>query len=212
MVPSRGVKRWVMPTLRELKRRKDRETPKPIQRSTFIEWNYKAELYAFGQRLGEQFNPALLQQAFTQRSYIVQEEFRQQAVGIEQPETNLQDNKELIAKGEAVLAESLNLFLAAQLTRLPQPGQDAVRSFLMSEEVLANVASHLGCADLILSSVYSFNIKLFQTIFNFITISRNFLLVLLIWRIHSKLLSVHWPTLRMPNASLVLFEISWVHN
>lgn len=72
---TRSIKRWVSPTLRELKRRKDKMGPEPIaRRSSFIDWNFNAELYAFSKRLNENFNLTLLQQAFTQRySYLTKD-------------------------------------------------------------------------------------------------------------------------------------------
>lgn len=128
--------------------------PDPLpNRKTFIEWNNSAELYAFGQRLHEHFEDSLLQQAFTHRSYIVQEELRQQQHGIETPITNLKDNQPLIATGESLLTEHTNLFLLAHYPRLPAAGVLAIQDYLLSESVLANVSSHLGTKDLILSAV-----------------------------------------------------------
>lgn len=154
VVPSRSVKRWVSPTLREIKKRREMLGPDPLpNRKTFVEWNNTAELYAFGQRLHEDFNEALLQQAFTHRSYIVQEEHRQQQHGIEAPVTNLLDNQPLIAAGESLLVEHTNLFLLAHFPRLPESGIKAIQQYLLSDSFLANVSSHLGTKDLILTSV-----------------------------------------------------------
>lgn len=140
--------------MRELKKRRDMLGPEPAtNRKTFVEWNLTAELYAFGQRLGEQFDTALLQQAFTHRSYILQEELRQQQLDIEQPETNLRDNRELIERGQVLLAEHTELFVQAHFPLLPEAGVRAVRDHLLSEAVLANVSAHLGTSDLILSAV-----------------------------------------------------------
>lgn len=128
--------------------------PDPLpNRKTFIEWNNTAELYAFGQRLHEDFNESLLQQAFTHRSYIAQEEHRQQQHGIEAPVTNLQDNKSLIAAGESLIAEHTNLFLLAHFPRFPEAGIKAIQQYLLSEPFLANVSLHLGTKDLILTAV-----------------------------------------------------------
>lgn len=141
--------------MRELKRRREKLGPEPAaNRKNFVEWNLNAELYAFGQRLGERFDAAQLQQAFTHRSYIVQEELRQQQHDIDQPETNLRDNGPLIERGRALLAQHTDLFVRAHYPRLPEAGVQAVTAFLCSEEVLANVAKHLGTADLILSAEF----------------------------------------------------------
>lgn len=140
--------------MKELKKRRDKMGPEPpTNRKTFVEWNLNAELYAFGQRLGEQFDAAVLQQAFTHRSYIVQEERRQQQLDIAQPETNLRDNRELIEAGQSLLAEYAELFVQAHYPVLPEAGVRAIRDHLLSERVLANVAAHLGMSDLILSEV-----------------------------------------------------------
>lgn len=128
--------------------------PDPLpNRKSFIEWNYNSELYAFGQRLGEQFDLSYLQQSFTHRSYIIQEELRQQEVGIVNPVTNLQDNKPLIEKGDQLLASHINAFLSAHLPQFPLAGIAAIQQYLLSEESLANISSHLGTSDLILSAV-----------------------------------------------------------
>lgn len=129
--------------------------PDPLSnRKTFIEWNYNAELFAFGQRLGEKFDLNALQQSFTHRSYIVQEELRQQEVGIENPVTNLRDNKTLIESGEQLIASHTNAFLTAHLPSFP--GIAAIQEYLLSVESLANISTHLGTSDLILSSVRLF--------------------------------------------------------
>ena len=90
ILESRGIKRWVAPTLREIRKRKSKMGPEAItHRSSYTDWNYESELYAFGKRLNEDFNQTKLQQAFTDRSYIVQEEMKQKAVGIENPDIKL---------------------------------------------------------------------------------------------------------------------------
>lgn len=156
VVPHRSIQRWVAPTLRELKKRRAMLGPDPLtNRKTFIEWNYNAELFAFGQRLCEQFDLNHLQQSFTHRSYIIQEELRQQEVGIANPVTNLQDNKPLIEKGEQLLASHINAFLSAHLPRFPLAGIATIQQYLMSNESLANISTHLGTSDLILSAVRS---------------------------------------------------------
>lgn len=128
--------------------------PEPqTNRKTFIEWNYNAELFAFSKRLGEDFDMKQLQQAFTHRSYIIEEEMKQEKVGIENPVTNLEDNKVLIIKGEKLITDFVNIFLTSQLPRFPEAGIAAVQQYLLSDESLANVSSHLGTNDLILSSV-----------------------------------------------------------
>lgn len=127
--------------------------PQPEQhRSEFLEWNYEAEIFAFGVRLNEKFSASLLQQAFVDRSYIVQEEMKQRAVGIEKPVLNLSDNSRLIQKGEELLSDFTNSYLNLLLPKFPRDGIKAIHQHLMSEKTLAHVSSHLGTKDLILTA------------------------------------------------------------
>lgn len=53
-----------------MQKRRDKLGPEaPSPRSSFLEWNYEAELYAFGKRLGENFDRQILKQALVHRSY-----------------------------------------------------------------------------------------------------------------------------------------------
>lgn len=152
---NRTIKRWVAPTLRAIKRRKDKMGPEPLpNRTTFIEWNYTSELFAFGKRLNESFNPVLLQQAFTHRSYIVKEELKQQEVGIEQPTTNLTDNKPLMQTGQQLISKYVHTFLTAHLPKFPHEGIQSVHDYLLSDEVLANVSAHIGTRELTLTAEF----------------------------------------------------------
>lgn len=130
------------------------------QRSGFIEWNLPAELYAFGKRLNENFKPDLLQQAFTQRSYIIQEELRQQVVGIEEPELNIKDNLELADRGDEILRKYVEAFIKYHLPNYPSEGVAAIKDYLLSTERLAHVSQNLGTKDIILTSVSSCIIEL----------------------------------------------------
>lgn len=123
-------------------------------RTTFIEWNYTSELFAFGKRLNESFNPVVLQQAFTHRSYIVKEELKQQEVGIEEPNTNLSDNKELMQTGEQLISKYVHAFLTTHLPKFPAEGIQAVHDHLLSDEMLAKVSSHIGTRELTLTAEF----------------------------------------------------------
>lgn len=127
---------------------------KVTPRSEFIEWNYEAEIYAFGIRLKENFNFQLLQQAFLDRSYIVQEEMRQRAVGIENPSLNVKDNSSLTKKGDELITEFVISFLNLSLPKFPREGIKSIYRHLTSDEVLASVSQSLGTKDLIMSSEY----------------------------------------------------------
>lgn len=152
---NREVHRWVAPTLREIRKRRKKLGPEPEQqRSNFLEWNYDAEIFAFGVRLNEKFSPSLLQQAFCDRSYIVQEEMKQRAVGIENPVLQLTDNSALVKKGDELITEFVITFLNLSLPKYPRDGIKAIYKHLISDEVLAHVSSHLGTKDLILAAEF----------------------------------------------------------
>lgn len=128
--------------------------PKETPRPEYNDWNYDAEIYAFGVRLKEKFNYILLQQAFVDRSYIVQEEMKQRAVGVENPSLNLKDNSSLAKKGEELITEFVISFLNMSLPKFPRDGIKAIYRHLVSDEVLLKVSQSIGTKDLILSSSY----------------------------------------------------------
>jgi len=143
--------RWLAPTLRVLKNRKDKLGPeKPVHRKTHLDWNYDTEIYAFSKRLGEQFNNDLLQRAFTERSYIIQEEERQKSVGIEQPTINLTDNRELVIKGSDFIDDIVQRYLRTVLPRLPEEGILEIHNFLTCIDTLSHISFHIGTSELIL--------------------------------------------------------------
>lgn len=72
--------------------------------------------------MGEEFDKDLLQQALTERSYIIQEEERQKSVGIEQPTLNIADNRELATRGSDFLEDVVKRYLRTVLPRLPEEG------------------------------------------------------------------------------------------
>lgn len=109
------------PTLTELNKRNQRlPTPPEPKRNTFLEWNRSAEIFAFNKRLSESFDVEKLDQAFTHRSYIIQEEERQKAMGIEDAKLNVQDNQDLIMKGEKLTSEIVLNYLAQALPQSPE--------------------------------------------------------------------------------------------
>ncbi|XP_073841292.1 mitochondrial ribosomal protein L44 [Musca autumnalis] len=152
---QRSIKRWVAPTLRELNRRAKKIGPQqPQPRSGFAEWNYRAELFAFGKRLQEEFQIPLLQTAFTQQSYIAQEEHKQRELGIENVDIQMSHNQELSERGEHIIQEYVQGFIGYSLPKLPAEGKQAITSYLMSSATLANVALHLGMKELLLDAEY----------------------------------------------------------
>lgn len=123
------------------------------RRSQFTEWNYGAELFAFGCRLGEKFDDSLLREAFTTEGYARAEARRQRELGVqfaEPPNTNLR----LAEKGEKLLERALLGYVRAAFPYLPEEGVQAFVDFLRREETLADVSYHIGTKDLILSEEY----------------------------------------------------------
>ncbi|GLH09871.1 39S ribosomal protein L44, mitochondrial [Gryllus bimaculatus] len=150
---ARGIKRWVAPTLKELERRRKKLGPQPPPlRSSFVEWNYKAEWYSFGKRLHEEFNEHTLQRAFTHRSYIVKEEESQKEAGIENPELNLEDNQKLIVEGTNFMKKYIRNYVSLLLPKFPEEGIRAVCNYLLEDKMLAFISENIGTKDLILSS------------------------------------------------------------
>nr|CAH0100667.1 unnamed protein product [Daphnia galeata] len=147
---------WVAPTLREFKRRKDVEDdrnggPKIFHRSTFLEWNYDAEIFAFSNRLGEKFNDSTLRTALTHKSYIERETVRLSAIGVD-TNLQLQDNEDLATAGGEMISKFVNGYLRAVFTRAPEELIVAMHDFLTSTSNLEIVAKHIGLGDLMLCS------------------------------------------------------------
>ncbi|XP_029044771.1 39S ribosomal protein L44, mitochondrial [Osmia bicornis bicornis] len=149
----RHFKRWVAPTLKEICKRKEQLPPQPEpKRSTFIEWNREAELYAFNQRLKEKFDMEKLNQAFIHKSYILQELKKQKEMGITDPKLDIQDNRELIEKGKEITSEIVTIYLNMALPDLPESGFVSLHDHLMSQEILAKASLHIGTKDIILTA------------------------------------------------------------
>ncbi|KAG7303609.1 hypothetical protein JYU34_012140 [Plutella xylostella] len=149
---ARKIHRYVAPTLMELKRREEKNGGKVTNpRNTFLEWNLEAELFAFGKRLNEDFDPDLLLQAFTDRSYVIKEELKQKELNID---IKMKDNKKLAEEGESFMRQYIQRYLEHVLPRFPLEGVAGVHRHLLSEATLAHVALHLGTKDIILASEY----------------------------------------------------------
>ncbi|XP_065204952.1 large ribosomal subunit protein mL44 [Planococcus citri] len=152
------LKNSFRPVLKALTSRKNRLGPeKPTHRNTFLEWNYDAELYSFGKRLQENFEPALLQRALTERSYIHKLQDEQRNVGIEvDPEdsTNAQDNSEMAERGHQLIEDFVILYTRHVLPYFPEEGIQAVKKYLLNTEILSHISSNIGVSELILTSEF----------------------------------------------------------
>ncbi|XP_011312845.1 39S ribosomal protein L44, mitochondrial [Fopius arisanus] len=154
-VGRRGIKRWVSPVLKEITRRKRKQTPQPVEaRRAFLEWNREAEIWAFNQRLKENFDIDILTRALTHRSYVIKEEMERKKVGIDDMSFTIEDNKELIETGRNLTSKIVEIYLSLALPKAPEECILALHDHLLSEEMLANSASLIGTKDLILSEEY----------------------------------------------------------
>ncbi|GIY79972.1 ribosomal protein L44, mitochondrial [Caerostris darwini] len=121
------------------------------KRSEWDSWNYKAELYAFGQRLNENISEETLRWAFIHDSYIEKEEQKRKELDIpsQNVQLDLKSNAPLITLGEEVIRNYLQRYLPRCFPKLPYEGISAVENYLMSDEVLSHISSNIGTKDLI---------------------------------------------------------------
>ncbi|EZA49689.1 hypothetical protein DMN91_012762 [Ooceraea biroi] len=149
---QRSVKRWVSAVEKDIAKRKRRLPRPPVpKRSTFLDWNRSGEIFAFNTRLSESFDTEKLERAFTHRSYIFQEEQRQKEMGIEDPNLNIQDNQELIMRGEKLTSEIVLKYLTQVLPQAPEDVVISLHDYLLSEDILAKASKHIGTRDIILT-------------------------------------------------------------
>ncbi|XP_028141884.1 39S ribosomal protein L44, mitochondrial [Diabrotica virgifera virgifera] len=146
----RNISRWVAPTLRELQRRRDKVGPEPERpRSSYLEWNYNAELFAFGKRLGEELDRSILKRALVQKEYANLAEFKAQNEGV--AVEKLEHNDELIQEGEKII----NNYLKKELSKTyPDDITKALIVYLTTEEMLSHIGVHIGLKDIILSEEF----------------------------------------------------------
>lgn len=139
------MKRWVAPTLKELHRRQEKlGPPAPQPRSSFLEWNYDAEIYAFGKRLGEEFNENVLRRALTHKSYCNKMKEENGADSV------VEDNEGLIEEG----GKFIRSFVREEYGKsYPAVIVDSLERYFLSEKVLAHVAFHIGLKDIVLTAV-----------------------------------------------------------
>lgn len=145
------------PYLCELYQRRLRAGPdKERHRSEWSNWNYNAEIYSFGQRLGEEFNEDTLRTVFINRSYIEKEEARRKELGVADDiiPLSLVDNQELAEEGKKIASRYVKAFLRFSYPYFFEEGISAVHDFLMTEELLAYTGFHIGIKDLILTAEF----------------------------------------------------------
>ncbi|CAH1403165.1 unnamed protein product [Nezara viridula] len=150
----RQIHRWVAPTLKALNNRKREMGPQPInRRSDYLEWNYKAEIYSFGKRLGEDFKEDLLREAFTEKSFINLEAEKLMKVGVD-PQLDMKDNANFSVEGEKFISQCVLKYLVSVLPSLPSEHIESIHNFLLSDEKLSTVSKNIGIDDLVLTAEY----------------------------------------------------------
>lgn len=119
-------------------------------------WDYHAEIQAFGHRLQETFSLDLLKTAFVNSCYIRSEEAKRQRLGVEEEAVllNLTDNQELAEQGTSFSHTCLTRFLEDAYPDLPSEGVQSIVDFLTGEEVVCHVARHLAVEQLTLSAEF----------------------------------------------------------
>ncbi|KAF6115097.1 mitochondrial ribosomal protein L44 [Phyllostomus discolor] len=157
--PARGVKdfRAAVRFQKELERwRLLRNPPPPVRRSEKPNWDYHAEIQAFGHRLREAFSLDLLKTAFVNSCYIKSEEAKRQKLGIEKEAVllNIKDNQELSEQGSSFSQACLTQFLEDAFPHLPTEGVQSLVDFLTGEDIVCHVARNLAVEQLTLSAAF----------------------------------------------------------
>ncbi|KAL1770795.1 39S ribosomal protein L44, mitochondrial [Sigmodon hispidus] len=160
LLPVRGVKKEFRAAFRfqkELERwRLLRCPPPPVRRSEKPNWDYHAEIQAFGARLQETFSLDLLKTAFVNSCYIKSEEAKREKLGIDKEAVllNLKDNQELSEQGLSFSQKCLTQLFEDEFPDLPPEGIESLVSFLMGEAVVCHVARNLAVEQLTLSAEF----------------------------------------------------------
>ncbi|KAI1291810.1 39S ribosomal protein L44, mitochondrial [Halotydeus destructor] len=126
----------------------------PLKRSEYLEWNLKAELFGFVQRIQERMSEKGVRVAFTDSSYVNEQLKMRSEAGVE-GDVQLEHNSEIAAYGESLMIPFIKSYLRAFLPRLPEEGIRAITEFIVSDGVLADISKWLGTNDIILTSDYS---------------------------------------------------------
>jgi len=155
------LSREVRPVIYELNRRRDtielnnklKEVNPIDRRSEFLDWNFQAELGALNGRLGENIPLQVLQEVFTTDEHIIEENEKQEKLNID-IQMNIKSNTELSGEGSELIDRVVLSWLRGALPALPEEGVQAMKSYLTSAEMLAEIGFHIGFKDLILSPQY----------------------------------------------------------
>lgn len=120
-------------------------------RRNHLEWNQRAEMFAFSKRLSENMSETLLGVVFTDKSYLEIERKKREDLGIPSTQPVMESNEHLAEKGKAVMSPFIKQYLRLFLPKLPEEGIRALHDFLMTPENLSDMSTALGTSELILS-------------------------------------------------------------
>jgi len=156
-----GNNRVYKPLMLELNKRREvveldnrlKNKDSVARRSSYSDWNYPAELKALQARLGEQIDSDLLSRSMIMNSHLELERKKQEELGVEVSE-QMVDNSLLADRGREVMQRTLTRWLRGAFSRLPEEMISELRDFLMTDEILADVAFHIGLREIILSEEY----------------------------------------------------------
>lgn len=122
------------------------------RRSEWQDWNYKTEIFAFSRRLQENLSEDTLRCLLTHPSFIKELEKREESLHL--PNSNLESNENLVARGEKLLIDCIKPYLRYHFTRIPEDGIIAITEYLTSPPVMADMAKWFGCKEIVLASEY----------------------------------------------------------
>jgi hypothetical protein len=115
--------KWRYPLSRVLYRKRLAAGPEPERpRSVWSNWNYDSEIYAFMNRLNEQFKETLLRQAFIDPSYTVAEKAKLSDLGIDFSNQTVENNLRLAQEGEKICKFYLRALFNFWYPNLPDEG------------------------------------------------------------------------------------------
>ncbi|XP_028320026.1 large ribosomal subunit protein mL44 [Gouania willdenowi] len=153
----REKKRWMRAYTRIMALKLKLEgPPKPTPRSHQPNWDYHAEVQAFGIRLNEDFLPDLLKSAFVNPCYVQAEQERRRALGVDSEATalTLKDNIQLSKSGADFTKSFLSDWCRASFPNMPAEGVESIVGHLSNPPVVTNVAKNLGVEDLTMSGTF----------------------------------------------------------
>jgi len=156
-----GNNRTTKPLIMELNKRREvveldnrlKNRDIVARRSSYSDWNYPAELKALQARLGEHIDSDLLSRSLVMKSHLELEKKKQEELGVEVSE-QMVDNTLLADRGGEVIQRTLTMWLRGAYPSLPEEMISELRDFLMTDDMLADVAFHIGIREVILSEEY----------------------------------------------------------